>query len=62
MAIEAELKAVVRDPEGVLKQLEQRFGAGRAEVYRERRSGHHGAPPVVGTVLGGGGGGVRRRA
>ncbi|MFE3873140.1 class IV adenylate cyclase [Kitasatospora sp. NPDC059146] len=35
MAIEAELKAVVRDPEGVLKQLEARCGAGRAEVYRD---------------------------
>ncbi|MET8622707.1 class IV adenylate cyclase [Kitasatospora sp. NPDC004669] len=35
MAIEAELKAVVRDPEGVLKQLENRYGAGRAEVYRD---------------------------
>ena len=35
MAIEAELKAVVRDPEAVLKQLEDRYGAGRAEVYRD---------------------------
>ncbi|MEU9077723.1 class IV adenylate cyclase [Kitasatospora sp. NPDC048538] len=35
MAIEAELKAVVRDPEGVLEQLEDRYGAGRAEVYRD---------------------------
>lgn len=35
MAIEAELKAVVRDPEGVLKQLEGRYGVGRAEVYRD---------------------------
>lgn len=35
MAIEAELKAVVRDPEGVLKQLEERYGIGRAEVYRD---------------------------
>ncbi|MFC5661849.1 class IV adenylate cyclase [Kitasatospora misakiensis] len=35
MAIEAELKAVVRDPEGVLKTLEDRYGAGRAEVYRD---------------------------
>ncbi|MEE1781877.1 class IV adenylate cyclase [Streptomyces sp. SP17BM10] len=35
MAIEAELKAVVRDPEAVLRQLEDRHGAGRAEVYRD---------------------------
>ncbi|MGA5817833.1 class IV adenylate cyclase [Kitasatospora sp. NPDC094028] len=35
MAIEAELKAVVRDPEGVQAQLEERYGAGRAEVYRD---------------------------
>ncbi|WP_369184626.1 class IV adenylate cyclase [Streptomyces sp. Y1] len=35
MAIEAELKAAVRDPEGVLAQLEERHGAGRAEVYRD---------------------------
>ncbi|MFF4920609.1 class IV adenylate cyclase [Kitasatospora sp. NPDC001261] len=35
MAIEAELKAIVRDPEGVLKQLEERYGSGRAEVYRD---------------------------
>ncbi|MFI9361917.1 class IV adenylate cyclase [Kitasatospora sp. NPDC053057] len=35
MAIEAEFKAVVRDPEGVLKQLEQQYGVGRAEVYRD---------------------------
>ncbi|WP_030245914.1 class IV adenylate cyclase [Streptomyces sp. NRRL S-350] len=35
MAIEAELKAIVRDPEGVLKQLEDRHGTGRAEVYRD---------------------------
>lgn len=35
MAIEAELKAIVRDPEGVLEQLEQRYGTGRAEVYRD---------------------------
>ncbi|WP_031074060.1 class IV adenylate cyclase [Streptomyces sp. NRRL WC-3742] len=35
MAIEAELKALVRDPETVLKQLEDRYGAGRAEVYRD---------------------------
>ncbi|MER6303569.1 class IV adenylate cyclase [Kitasatospora sp. NPDC001539] len=35
MAIEAELKAFVRDPEAVLKQLEDRYGAGRAEVYRD---------------------------
>ncbi|MEV6979141.1 class IV adenylate cyclase [Kitasatospora sp. NPDC093806] len=33
MAIEAELKAVVRDPAGVLRALEERYGAGRAEVY-----------------------------
>ncbi|MFE3505403.1 class IV adenylate cyclase [Kitasatospora sp. NPDC059160] len=35
MVIEAELKAVVRDPDGVLKRLEERYGAGRAEVYRD---------------------------
>ncbi|MFE5582401.1 class IV adenylate cyclase [Kitasatospora sp. NPDC056531] len=35
MAIEAELKAIVRDPEGVLKQLEDRHGVGRVEVYRD---------------------------
>ncbi|MFJ2864344.1 class IV adenylate cyclase [Kitasatospora sp. NPDC087314] len=35
MAIEAELKAVVRDPEHVLTQLEEQYGAGRAEVYRD---------------------------
>ncbi|MFD5467595.1 class IV adenylate cyclase [Kitasatospora sp. NPDC127059] len=35
MAIEAELKAFVRDPEAVLKQLEDQYGAGRAEVYRD---------------------------
>ncbi|WP_344330329.1 class IV adenylate cyclase [Kitasatospora putterlickiae] len=35
MAIEAELKAVIRDPERVLKALEERYGAGRAEVYRD---------------------------
>ncbi len=35
MAIEAELKAMVRDPETLLRRLEDRFGAGRAEVYRD---------------------------
>ncbi|WP_043464908.1 class IV adenylate cyclase [Kitasatospora sp. MBT66] len=35
MSIEAELKAVVRDPEGLLKALEERYGPGRAEVYRD---------------------------
>ncbi|MFJ9694739.1 class IV adenylate cyclase [Kitasatospora sp. NPDC101183] len=35
MAIEAELKAVVRDVKGVLRQLEARFGPGCAEVYRD---------------------------
>ncbi|MFE7559678.1 class IV adenylate cyclase [Kitasatospora sp. NPDC057500] len=35
MAIEAELKALVRDPEGVLRALEERYGTGRAEVYRD---------------------------
>ncbi|MFJ6622062.1 class IV adenylate cyclase [Kitasatospora sp. NPDC091335] len=35
MAIEAELKAVVRDPEHVLARLEELYGAGRAEVYRD---------------------------
>ncbi|MFE4516288.1 class IV adenylate cyclase [Kitasatospora sp. NPDC056783] len=35
MAIEAELKAVVRDPEHVLARLEELYGPGRAEVYRD---------------------------
>ncbi|MFJ8429870.1 class IV adenylate cyclase [Kitasatospora sp. NPDC094019] len=35
MAIEAELKAVVRDPETLLRLLEDQYGAGRAEVYRD---------------------------
>ncbi|MFB6888181.1 class IV adenylate cyclase [Kitasatospora sp. NPDC056327] len=35
MAIEAELKAAVRDPEGVLTALEERYGPGIAEVYRD---------------------------
>ncbi|WP_030061745.1 class IV adenylate cyclase [Streptomyces novaecaesareae] len=35
MAIEAELKAVVRNPEHVLARLEELYGAGRAEVYRD---------------------------
>ncbi|WBP90120.1 class IV adenylate cyclase [Kitasatospora cathayae] len=35
MAIEAELKAVVRDPEGVRKRLDEQHGPGRAEVYRD---------------------------
>lgn len=35
MAIEAELKAVVRDPEAVLEQLERAYGPGRPEVYRD---------------------------
>ncbi|WP_406088019.1 class IV adenylate cyclase [Kitasatospora purpeofusca] len=35
MAIEAELKAVVRDPETLLRLLEDRYGVGRAEVYRD---------------------------
>ncbi|MFE4975982.1 class IV adenylate cyclase [Kitasatospora sp. NPDC056651] len=35
MAIEAELKAVVRDPEHVLARLEEQYGPGRAEVYRD---------------------------
>ncbi|MEV7773066.1 class IV adenylate cyclase [Kitasatospora sp. NPDC086791] len=35
MAIEAELKAVVRDPESVLAQLKGRYGTGRAEVYQD---------------------------
>ncbi|MER7670812.1 class IV adenylate cyclase [Kitasatospora sp. NPDC096128] len=48
MAIEAELKAVVRDPEGVLKQLEQQYGTGRAEVYRDT---YYDAPD--GSLLGG---------
>ncbi|MGF1425098.1 class IV adenylate cyclase [Kitasatospora sp. LaBMicrA B282] len=35
MAIEAELKAVVRDPEEVLDQLEKNYGPGRPEVYQD---------------------------
>lgn len=35
MAIEAELKAVVRDPEAVMAALEDRYGPGRPEVYRD---------------------------
>jgi len=35
MAVEAELKAVVRDPGSVLAALEQAAGPGRAEVYRD---------------------------
>ncbi|MFD8084094.1 class IV adenylate cyclase [Kitasatospora sp. NPDC059722] len=35
MAIEAELKAVVRDPEAVIKQLGDQYGVGRAEVYQD---------------------------
>ncbi|WP_035849537.1 class IV adenylate cyclase [Kitasatospora azatica] len=35
MPIEAELKAVVRDPEAVMAQLERDFGAGRAQIYRD---------------------------
>ncbi|MER8183502.1 class IV adenylate cyclase [Kitasatospora sp. NPDC094015] len=35
MAIEAELKAVVRDPEAVMSGLEERHGPGRPEVYRD---------------------------
>lgn len=35
MAIEAELKAVVRDPEGVMRRLEDAHGPGRPEVYRD---------------------------
>ncbi|MBV6695767.1 class IV adenylate cyclase [Kitasatospora aureofaciens] len=48
MAIEAELKAVVRDPEGVLKQLEDRYGVGRAEVYQDT---YYDAPD--GSLMGG---------
>ncbi|MGW2253424.1 class IV adenylate cyclase [Kitasatospora sp. NPDC001660] len=48
MAIEAELKAVVRDPEGVLKQLEDQHGAGRAEVYLDT---YYDAPD--GSLMGG---------
>ncbi|MDH6121414.1 class IV adenylate cyclase [Kitasatospora sp. GAS204B] len=35
MPIEAELKAVVRDPEAVMDQLERDWGHGRAQVYRD---------------------------
>ncbi|MFF4340113.1 class IV adenylate cyclase [Kitasatospora sp. NPDC001540] len=35
MAIEAELKAIVRDPESVLAALERTAGPGRVEVYRD---------------------------
>lgn len=35
MAIEAELKAVVRDPEGVMGRLEEAYGPGRPEVYQD---------------------------
>lgn len=35
MAIEAELKAVVRDPEGIMALLEEAYGPGRADVYRD---------------------------
>ncbi|MFD7901630.1 MULTISPECIES: class IV adenylate cyclase [unclassified Kitasatospora] len=48
MAIEAELKAVVRDPEGVLRQLEDQHGGGRAEVYRDT---YYDAPD--GSLMGG---------
>ncbi|MFE7192354.1 CYTH domain-containing protein [Kitasatospora sp. NPDC057541] len=33
--IEAELKAVVREPDTVLRRLEDAYGPGRAEVYRD---------------------------
>ncbi|RPE27268.1 class IV adenylate cyclase [Kitasatospora cineracea] len=35
MAIEAELKAIVRDPESVLAALEKTAGPGRVEVYQD---------------------------
>ncbi|MFF7634717.1 class IV adenylate cyclase [Kitasatospora sp. NPDC008050] len=35
MAIEAELKAVVRDPEAVMHLLEKSHGPGRPEVYQD---------------------------
>lgn len=35
MAIEAELKARVMDPETVMARLEEAYGPGRAEVYRD---------------------------
>ncbi|GAA1216676.1 hypothetical protein GCM10009665_03180 [Kitasatospora nipponensis] len=35
MAIEAELKAIVRDPEAVMERLEEAHGPGRPEVYRD---------------------------
>lgn len=59
MAIEAELKAVVRDPETLLRLLEDRYGVGRAEVYRDTyydapdgsltgRTGNCGSAPCTG--------------
>ncbi|MFD8756947.1 class IV adenylate cyclase [Kitasatospora sp. NPDC059577] len=48
MAIEAELKAVVRDPGRVLARLEERYGSGRAEVYHDT---YYDAPD--GSLLGG---------
>ncbi|MFF2656144.1 class IV adenylate cyclase [Kitasatospora sp. NPDC058032] len=33
--IEAELKAVVREPAAVLRRLEEAYGPGRAELYRD---------------------------
>lgn len=35
MAIEAELKAAVRDPEAVMAALEDAYGPGRPEVYQD---------------------------
>lgn len=35
MAIEAELKAKVQDPEAVMARLEEAYGPGRAEVYKD---------------------------
>lgn len=35
VVIEAELKAVVRDPETVMERLEAAYGSGRHEVYRD---------------------------
>ncbi|WP_329564651.1 class IV adenylate cyclase [Kitasatospora sp. NBC_01266] len=35
MAIEAELKAIVRDPEAVMEKLETAYGPGRPEVYQD---------------------------
>ncbi|MCX4749799.1 hypothetical protein OG455_30520 [Kitasatospora sp. NBC_01287] len=35
MAVEAELKAIVRDPEAVTERLEEAYAPGRPEVYQD---------------------------